>query len=122
MLSPISERNYEKLISATPLVRLLTIQEVLKHDDNTKNNPSAEAATNSLWSVELGGIPKTRIFINMIYILIDLWLYLSHLVYLVDWNGLGHLLQNTDWQTIHQFLEVMIDVAHLLAKAKELLT
>jgi hypothetical protein len=46
-------------------------------------------------------------------------------IYFVDWHGLGHLLQNTDWQTLHQFLEVMmvmIDLAHLLAKVKELLT
>jgi hypothetical protein len=58
----------------------------------------------------------------MIYILIDLWLYLSHLFYFVDWNGLGHLLQNTDWQTIHHILLVVLDLAHLLAKVKELLT
>jgi hypothetical protein len=52
----------------------------------------------------------------------DLWLSLGHPIYLVDWHGLGHLLQNTDWQTIHHILLVVLDLAHLLAKAMELLT
>jgi hypothetical protein len=95
---------------------------VLKHDDNTKNNPSAGAAANSLWSVELGGSKsksESRILNLMIQIIIDLWLSLSHLVYLVNWDGLGHLLQNTDWQTLHHILLVVLDLAAL---AKELLS
>jgi hypothetical protein len=57
----------------------------------------------------------------MIQILIDLWLSLSHPIYLVDWHGLGHLLQNTDWQTLHHILLVVLDLAHLLTLAMELL-